>query len=197
MRILFLQAHRQTDPLFCCFRVRKQTRIFSSTAALPFTPSSNFEGRQHRYILGKATELRINLNIDGAPIASRSHTHPSHSQTFRLLSSSLSLGIPKESARVPSSARFHLQHNVNATTRFHFLQNATVKNIIDCKTRMRYAISKSILASFSLLLTTNIIDCKSRFLKHVQKSRIRFYLQNATRYLMPPACAKRESRTSR
>ena len=45
-------------------------------------------------ILAKATALRINLNIDGAPIASRSHTHPLHSQTSRLLSSSLSLGIP-------------------------------------------------------------------------------------------------------
>ena len=33
-----------------------------------------------------------NLNIDGAPIPSRSHTHPSHSQTSHLLSSSLSLG---------------------------------------------------------------------------------------------------------
>ncbi len=41
-------------------------------------------------ILAKAVVLRINLNIDGAPIASRSHTHPSHSETFRLLTSSLS-----------------------------------------------------------------------------------------------------------
>jgi hypothetical protein len=31
-------------------------------------------------ILAKATALRINLNIHGGPIASRSHTHPSHSQ---------------------------------------------------------------------------------------------------------------------
>ena len=45
-------------------------------------------------ILAKATSLRINLNIDGPPIASRSHTHPSHSQTSRIVSSSLSLGIP-------------------------------------------------------------------------------------------------------
>jgi hypothetical protein len=29
--------------------------------------------------LAKAADLRINLNIDGAPIASKSHTHPSHS----------------------------------------------------------------------------------------------------------------------
>ena len=45
-------------------------------------------------ILAKAAALRINLNIDGAPIASKSHTHPSHSQTSRLLTSSLSLGVP-------------------------------------------------------------------------------------------------------
>jgi len=36
-------------------------------------------------ILAKATALRINLYIDGAPIGSRAHTHPSHSQTSRLL----------------------------------------------------------------------------------------------------------------
>ena len=45
-------------------------------------------------ILTKTTALRINLNIDGVPITSRSHHHPSHSQTSRLLSSSLSLDLP-------------------------------------------------------------------------------------------------------
>ena len=45
-------------------------------------------------ILAKAADLRINLNLDGAPIVSKSHTHPSHSQTSRLLTSSLSLGVP-------------------------------------------------------------------------------------------------------
>ena len=44
--------------------------------------------------LAKAAALRINLNIDGAPITSKSHTHPLHSQTSRLLTSSLSLGVP-------------------------------------------------------------------------------------------------------
>jgi hypothetical protein len=34
--------------------------------------------------LAKAAALRISLNIDGTPLTSRSHTHPSHSQTFRL-----------------------------------------------------------------------------------------------------------------
>ncbi len=42
---------------------------------------------------GKVVGLRITLNIVGAPIVSRSHTHPSHSQTSRLLTSSLSLGV--------------------------------------------------------------------------------------------------------
>jgi hypothetical protein len=45
-------------------------------------------------IPAKTGALRINLNIDGAPIASKSHTHPSHSQTSRLLTSSLSVGVP-------------------------------------------------------------------------------------------------------
>ena len=44
--------------------------------------------------LAKAAALRVNLNIDGAPITSRTHTHPSRSQTSRLLTSSLSLGVP-------------------------------------------------------------------------------------------------------
>ena len=35
-------------------------------------------------ILVKTAALRINLSIDGVPTDSRSHTHPSHSQTSRL-----------------------------------------------------------------------------------------------------------------
>jgi hypothetical protein len=45
-------------------------------------------------ILVKVATLRVTLNIDGTPIPSKSHTHPSHSQTSRLLTSSLSLGVP-------------------------------------------------------------------------------------------------------
>jgi hypothetical protein len=45
-------------------------------------------------ILDKTSTLHINFNIDGSLIASKSHTHPSHSQTSRLLTSSLSLGFP-------------------------------------------------------------------------------------------------------
>jgi hypothetical protein len=44
--------------------------------------------------LTKETSLGITLNLDGVTITSKSHTHPSHSQTSRLLTSSLSLGVP-------------------------------------------------------------------------------------------------------
>jgi hypothetical protein len=45
-------------------------------------------------ILTKTVTLRITMNTDGTPIVSRPHTHPSHSETFRLLTSPLSLGVP-------------------------------------------------------------------------------------------------------
>jgi hypothetical protein len=34
--------------------------------------------------LAKAAALRVTLNLKGTPIISKSHTHPSHSQTSRL-----------------------------------------------------------------------------------------------------------------
>jgi hypothetical protein len=55
--------------------------------------SSMFKSRVGN-ILTKVATLRVHLNLDGAPIASKSHTHSSHSQTSRLLTSSLSLGVP-------------------------------------------------------------------------------------------------------
>jgi hypothetical protein len=55
--------------------------------------SSKKKGFHYRRALFSSA-LQITLNIDGAPIASRSHTHPSHSETSRLLTSSLSLGVP-------------------------------------------------------------------------------------------------------
>ncbi len=50
--------------------------------------------RKKRLVNILAAALRIKLNIDVAPVASRSHTHLSHSQPSRLLSSSLSFGLP-------------------------------------------------------------------------------------------------------
>jgi hypothetical protein len=89
-----LQAHRETDRFFAA----------SGVQLAQTNPSGQFHFRCAAFasilksrvgnILTKAPSLRINLNLDGTPIVSKSHTHPSHSQTSRLLSSSLSLGVP-------------------------------------------------------------------------------------------------------
>jgi hypothetical protein len=93
VRLLFLQAHRETDRFFA-----------TSGVQLAQTQRGMFHFRRAAFsaqlkakvgsTLAKAAALRINLNIDGSPITSRTHTHPSHSQTSRLLTSSLSLGVP-------------------------------------------------------------------------------------------------------
>jgi hypothetical protein len=93
VRLLFLQAHRETDRF-----------LAASGVQLAQSTSGQFHYRRAAFcsqlkskcgnILAKAAALRIIFNIDGAPVASRSHSHPSHSQTSRLLTSSLSLGVP-------------------------------------------------------------------------------------------------------
>ncbi len=93
VRLLFLQAHRETDRFFA-----------ASGVQLAQTDRGFFHFRRAAFSvqlkvrvdlpLAKTETLRITLNLDGAPIISKSHTHPSHSQTSRLLTSSLSLGIP-------------------------------------------------------------------------------------------------------
>jgi hypothetical protein len=60
----------------------------------PTTSSSVAQRSLHISNLAKTAAWRITLNIDDTPIDSKSHTHPSHSQTSRLLTSSLSLGVP-------------------------------------------------------------------------------------------------------
>ena len=93
IRLLFLQAHRETDRFFAAsgFQLAQSNRglFHFRRAAL----SSQLQAKVGS-TLAKAAALRVNLNIDGAPITSRTHTHPSHSQTSRLLTSSLSLGVP-------------------------------------------------------------------------------------------------------
>ena len=93
VRLLLLQAHRETDRFFA-----------SSGVHLAQSDRGQFHYRRAVFssqvksqvgnILAKAAALWITLNIDGAPIASKSHTHPSHSRTSRLLTSSLSLSVP-------------------------------------------------------------------------------------------------------
>jgi hypothetical protein len=86
--LLFLQTPRETDRFFG-----------ASGVQLPLSDRNQFNYRCATFssqlkskvvnILAKAATLRITLNIDGTPIASKSHNHPSHSQTSRLLTSSL------------------------------------------------------------------------------------------------------------
>jgi hypothetical protein len=93
VRLLFLRPHRETDRFFP-----------DSGVQLPQPTSGIFHFRRAAFsthlkakvgsTLAKVAALRINLNIDGVSITSRTHTHPSHSQTSRLLTSSLSLGVP-------------------------------------------------------------------------------------------------------
>ena len=93
VRLLFLQAHRETDRFFSDSGVQlaQFDRGFFHYHRTDF--SSILRSRVGN-ILAKAAALRITLTLDGVPITSKSHTHPSHSQSSRLLTSSLSLGVP-------------------------------------------------------------------------------------------------------
>jgi hypothetical protein len=93
IRLLFLQSHREIDRFFATSGVQLAQSHRGMFHYRRTVFSSQLETKVGG-ILDKAASLRVNLNIDGAPIASRTHTHPSHSKTSRLLTSSLSLGVP-------------------------------------------------------------------------------------------------------
>ena len=94
IRLLFLQDQRQSDRLFATLGVQP---VQSTSGGLFHIRRAVFL-RQLRAKVGstlaKPEALRVDLNIDDTPITSRTHTHPSHSQTSRLLTSSLSSGVP-------------------------------------------------------------------------------------------------------
>ena len=92
VRLLVLQAHRETDRFFAASGVQLAQHDRGQFHFRRAAFSSQLKSKCGN-ILPKVAALRITLNIDGEPIASRSHTHPSHSQTSRLLTSSLSLGV--------------------------------------------------------------------------------------------------------
>ena len=93
IRLLFLQAHRETDRFFAASGVQlaQHDRGFFHYRRAAF--SSMLKSHVGN-ILAKAAALRITLNLDGTPITSNLHTHVTHSQSSRLLTSSLSLGVP-------------------------------------------------------------------------------------------------------
>ncbi len=74
VRILFLQAHRETDRFFADSGVHlAQTHPggqFTFRRAAFLTQLQSKVG----LVLSKTTVLRVNINIDGAPIASKSHS---------------------------------------------------------------------------------------------------------------------------
>jgi hypothetical protein len=78
IRLLFLQAHRETDRFFTDSGVD----LVQSTSGLFHFHHSVFSVTLKEKVgstLVKAASLRITLYIDGTPITSRTHTHPSHS----------------------------------------------------------------------------------------------------------------------
>jgi hypothetical protein len=94
IRILFLQAHRETEPFFAASGVQSAQSNMGAFFHFRRAAFSSMMNSRVSSILAKAAALRIILNLDGASITSKSHTHPSHSQTSRLLTSFLSLGVP-------------------------------------------------------------------------------------------------------
>ena len=75
--LLFLQTHRETDLFLAASGVQLTQTNFHYHRS---TFSSQLKCKVDN-ILTKAAALRIVLNIDGTPIDSRSHTHPSHTQS--------------------------------------------------------------------------------------------------------------------
>ena len=76
VRLLFLQAHRETDRFFAASGVQSA----QSTSVFHYRRKAFLQQLKEKVTLAlaMAATLRINLNIDGTPIASKSHTHPSH-----------------------------------------------------------------------------------------------------------------------
>ena len=83
VRLLFLQAHRETDRFFAASGVQSAQTTSGMFHLRRVAFSSGLKSKVG-LALAKAAALRIVLNLDGSPIASKSHTHPSHSQTSRL-----------------------------------------------------------------------------------------------------------------
>ena len=109
VRLLFLQTHRETDRFFVVSGVlfQESDRGYFHFHRVVF--SSLLKSGVGNNLV-KSESSRITLNLDGTPITSKSHTHPSHSQSSRLLTSSLSLGVP-----VPRSTQCIYVRRVNSS----------------------------------------------------------------------------------
>jgi hypothetical protein len=105
--LLFWQTHREADRFFQFqqFKLRNMT-VDCSTSDVwcsPHISSLKWSSPSSRLQLYKSIlTIYVNLNLDGTPITSKSHTHPSHSQTSLLLTSSLSLGETRKVFQSPT-----------------------------------------------------------------------------------------------
>jgi hypothetical protein len=77
VRLLFLQAHRETDRFFVTSGVLSAQSDCGFYHLRRSAVSAQLKSKVG-LALAKAAALRITLNLDGAPIISRTHTHPSH-----------------------------------------------------------------------------------------------------------------------
>jgi hypothetical protein len=77
VRLLFLQDHRETDRFFAASGLQLVKHDRGQFHFLRAAFSSQLKSRVD-LALAKAAALRITLNLDGTPITSKSHTHPSH-----------------------------------------------------------------------------------------------------------------------
>ena len=84
VRRLFLQANRESDRFFAASGVQLAQTDRGQCHYHRSVVSSQLKSRVG-LALATAAALRITLNLDGDPIISKSHTHPSHSQTSRLV----------------------------------------------------------------------------------------------------------------
>ncbi len=85
IRLLFLQAHWKADRFFAASGVQVSESTSGEFFHFRRAAFSSILKSRVSLILTKPVVLRITLNLDGAPITSTSHTHPSHSQTSRKL----------------------------------------------------------------------------------------------------------------
>jgi hypothetical protein len=90
---IWLEEGRKKKLRVSALRLSRFYYFRNNFGELPLPTKPAFELRVG-LALAKAAALRITLNLDGATITCKSHTHPSHSETSRLLTSSLSLGVP-------------------------------------------------------------------------------------------------------
>ena len=72
IRLLFLQAHRETDRFFAASGVQ----LVKSTSGLFHFHRGRFRTPKVSSTFVKTVVLRITLNIDGTSLSSRTHTHP-------------------------------------------------------------------------------------------------------------------------